>query len=155
MIIFKAKIPEPSSPQWSWSWGQLPEKQAPKDSLPTHGHKASTHETTTEAVIKAKESSKVSSSSSRLLGSMFNLIGSNSNEGSTSKPMSIANSTAYPGKQDEIYLDETEKLDSEVAALYLNQKSESKAKKPVNLSIQPNKGKRAINHNSILSWLIY
>lgn len=64
---------------------------------------------------------------------MFNLIGSNSNEAGRATGSS---GSGYPGKQDEIYLDETEKLDSEVAALYLNQKNEPKSKKPASLSIQ-------------------
>lgn len=76
---------------------------------------------------------------------MFNLIGSNSNESNKSNGVGV-----YPGKQDEIYLDDTEKLDSEVAALYLNQKSEPKAKKPTSLSIQPTTTASFINKGTSL-----
>lgn len=64
---------------------------------------------------------------------MFNLIGSSESK-SGSGSGSGASGPAIPSKQDEIYLDDTEKLDSEVAALYLNQKSVSPQMQRPNLS---------------------
>ena len=87
--------------QWSWSWGQLPERQNVKKSSTEPINESNLTEDT-------KNSSKEQQpSSNRLLGGMFSLIG--------------PNKTNQPG----IYLDDTEKLDSEVAALYLDQKSYS------------------------------
>jgi hypothetical protein len=97
---------DPSS-QWSWSWGKLPERQnslAPGQPVTTNTTVGETEKSSNTSSIKNKETS---SSSSRILGGMFNLRGAHNDR----------------NKSEEIYLDETEKLDSEVAALYLNQKS--------------------------------
>jgi hypothetical protein len=117
--------------QWSWNWGQLPERQNPEQLKSTINRNESSLGT-----AKSKETN--TSSSSRLLGSMFNLIGSSESKSNTSSGAGQVN----VGKQDEIYLDDTEKLDSEVAALYLNQKSRSSQKqKPSHSTINIPKGK--------------
>lgn len=114
------KKSDSSSPQWNWNWGQLPERQKPAQPKSTIQGSSSNINTS-----KNKESS----SSSRLLGSMFNLISS-----SDAKVTSNVGSMSS-GNKGEIYLDDTEKLDSEVAALYLNQKSYAKKTiKPSNIS---------------------
>ena len=89
----------------------MPERQNPEQIKPSINRNESSLGT-----VKNKETN--TSSSSRLLGSMFNLIGSSESKSNTSSGAGLVN----VGKQDEIYLDDTEKLDSEVAALYLNQK---------------------------------
>lgn len=70
---------------------------------------------------------------------MRNLIGSTSSEAKSSN----GGVAIQSGKQnvEEIYLDDTEKLDSEVAALYLNQKSNlAKAKSQPTAAINLTKG---------------
>lgn len=116
--------------QWSWNWGQLPERQNPEQIKSSINRNESSLGT-----VKNKETN--TSSSSRLLGSMFNLIGSSESKSNTSSGAGLVN----VGKQDEIYLDDTEKLDSEVAALYLNQKSRASQKqKPSHSTINIPKG---------------
>ena len=97
--------------QWNWNWGQLPERQNNNKNFdknnnfyqpPTMPIELPAPEQPIE-IVKTKEVS--ASGSSKLLGGMFKLGNKNDIGG--------------------IYLDETEKLDSEVADLYLNQKSNS------------------------------
>jgi phosphatidate phosphatase LPIN len=94
--------------QWSWSWGQLPERQNVKKPAEPINESNLTEDT---------KNNKEQPTSNRLLGGMFSLIG--------------PNKTNQPG----IYLDDTEKLDSEVAALYLDQKSYS-TKSTLNITQQ-------------------
>ena len=109
----------------------MPERQNPEQIKSTINRNESSLGT-----VKNKETN--TSSSSRLLGSMFNLIGSSESKSNTSSGAGLVN----VGKQDEIYLDDTEKLDSEVAALYLNQKSRASQKqKPSHSTINIPKGK--------------
>ena len=61
------------------------------------------------------------SNSSSLLSTMFN-SSKKPTTTSTNEKTSLSNKASFDGG---IYLDETEKLDSEIAALYLNQKSNS------------------------------
>ena len=99
--------------QWNWNWGQLPERQNNKNfdknnnlyeaaAMPIELPAPQQQQQPIE-IVKTKEVS--ASGSSKLLGGMFKLSSKNDIGG--------------------IYLDETEKLDSEVADLYLNQKSNS------------------------------
>lgn len=137
MIIYNRKFEiktnkqhSEAASQWSWNWGQLPERQNPEQLKSTINRNESSLGT-------AKNKETNTSSSSRLLGSMFNLIGSSESKSNTSSGAGLVN----VGKQDEIYLDDTEKLDSEVAALYLNQKSKSSQKqKPSHSTINIPKG---------------
>ena len=116
--------------QWNWNWGQLPVRQSNSAALIATSTTTTTTTTSTanvsatinnsktpatppnaSAKVASKDNVSVSTSpSSRILGGMLNLITSSSN---------INNGNNSKG----IYLDDTEKLDSEVAALYLDQKS--------------------------------
>ena len=97
--------------QWNWHWGELPSRQNSKNSKLVD----------TNELTKTLSDQLNTKSPSKILG-MFNLISNNLNK-------------------DGIYLDETETLDSEVAALYLDQKSNShqKTKQITNLVITSNK----------------
>ena len=115
--------------QWNWSWGQLPVRQnsnaaAVVASLKTTTPSMPQSETPVVNTANkfAKDNTNVStttnatstSPSSRILGGVFNLISSSS-----------SSATATAGKG--LYLEDTEKLDSEIAALYLDQKSNKTA----------------------------
>lgn len=73
------------------------------------------------------------SAQQRSLNSMLRRMGSYSNT-SESERGNDSSSTLYPDIQEEIYLDDMEKLNSELAAIYINQNNESRTKKPPFLS---------------------
>lgn len=109
--------------QWNWSWGQLPVRQnnnvvAISNSKTLSSTPQPTQTQPETPFINNKSSkenvSTSTSPSSRLLGGVFNLISSG-----TSNSSSTAAVAAGKG----LYLEDTEKLDSEIAALYLDQKS--------------------------------
>lgn len=97
--------------QWNWSWGQFPERQNTKSVESDKNNNlcpvelSPTSLANQNSTLKSKDSS---SSSSKILDGMLSLVSKNKNT------------------PDGIYLDDTDKLDSEVADLYLNQKSRSK-----------------------------
>lgn len=103
--------------QWSWNWGQLPERQNSLSKQASLDTKAKLKEELT------KPQNTASSSSSRgMLGNMFNL----------------KTSTKSSKEIDGVYLDDvTDKLDSEVAALYINQKSNAQQKLTVQTKTVP------------------
>jgi phosphatidate phosphatase LPIN len=115
--------------QWNWSWGQLPVRQnsnaaavvaslkstTPSMLQPETAIINTTNKSSKENVNVSTTTNAASTSpSSRILGGVFNLISSSS---------SSATATAAKG----LYLEDTEKLDSEIAALYLDQKSNKTA----------------------------
>jgi hypothetical protein len=112
-----------SGSQWSWNWGQLPERQQPAatNASVVASLQATEVASSTSSASGLNKNKDSTSSSSRILDSMRNLIGSTNSEAKSSN----GGVAIQSGKQnvEEIYLDDTEKLDSEVAALYLNQKS--------------------------------
>lgn len=101
-----------SSSDWNWSWGELPEKGS---------HKS----------IRKQDNSKEIERSTTRLGNMI--------EGNTTKfdRMKSSSNTLFSGMQEEIYLDETEKLDAEMADLYLNQKKYVSKRTNTSFSTQP------------------
>lgn len=110
---------------WSWNWGQLPERQQTNSTANTPLTQTennaiitttSTTTTSTTTTTTTTTIEKPSTASSSLLGSMFNLINTNNN-----------NATTTNNAKTGIYLDDTEKLDSEVAALYFHKSNGQKA----------------------------
>ena len=104
------------SAQWSWNWGQLPERQGLKPKNITSSLIENKIETHDENASKPKDPSSTapSSPSSRILGGVLNLIGN-------------TNTTTSTNKIEGVYLGDTDKLDSEIAELYINQKSKASA----------------------------
>ncbi len=108
-----------TSNQWSWTWGQLPERQNNRNQSKLesiYNEDNDKNDNLTQIGLKEKEQS-----TSRLLGGMLNLIGSN-NSISNNINLPVNDNNSLNNKVG-IYLDDTEKLDSEIAALYLDQKS--------------------------------
>lgn len=105
------------SNQWNWNWGQLPERQTSTSHNSNHHINPSITVSSTEQNEQSIESTndnnntrKQSSSSSKNLSQQ------------PQYQQQLSNSLGG------IYLDETDKLDSEVAELYLNQKSDKNSK---------------------------
>jgi phosphatidate phosphatase LPIN len=142
--VFKIKRSQTNSDiQWNWPWGELPSRQ--NNSLAKFVDSSispdvaatspSENQQKKSLTINANQESSAKSPS-KLLG-MFNLM---------------SKSTTSPTATNEgIYLDETEKLDSEVAALYLNQKSNSKfpTNKPQNLQLSKDDDQESGNGQSL------
>ena len=103
---------QPSGPatsdanQWNWNWGDLPERQNPQQKAPKLAKNENSSNNMFETSVKLKTKEQ---SSSKLIDNMRSLV----------------SKKAAKNAPDGIYLDDTDKLDSEVADLYLNQKSRS------------------------------
>lgn len=106
--VYKNKREEAEVNQWNWDWGQLPERQtSPSSEIAKETERK-------EPLIEEKETKETSQSSSP-------------EKGSPSKVTNAVRINIKPEniKTDGIYLEDTDKLDSEVAAIYLDQKTNS------------------------------
>ena len=106
----KSRSNTTSDNQYYWGWGELPSRQNTNTKLNTLIDSLDNNKQTAKATASGSDSS--AKSPSKLLG-MFSL-------------MSTKTASDTVKSDGGIYLDETEKLDSEVAAIYLDQKSNAK-----------------------------
>jgi len=108
-IKTKSRSNTTSDNQYYWGWGELPSRQNTNTKLNTLIDSIESSKQKPTTVAGSESSAK---SPSKLLG-MFSL-------------MSVKATSETVKSDGGIYLDETEKLDSEVAAIYLDQKSNAK-----------------------------
>ncbi len=105
----KSRSNTTSDNQYYWGWGELPSRQNTNNKLNALIDSIDNKQIVKENISRSDSSAK---SPSKLLG-MFSL-------------MSTKTASDTVKSEGGIYLDETEKLDSEVAAIYLDQKSNAK-----------------------------